>query len=197
MSQALHQPALVLNRNWQPVNVATVGRALSLVFSERAKVVDVNDYQLYDWFDWANQQPREGDPFIQAVSQRICVPEVISLTQYNRLPDTSVAFSRRNLFKRDRFMCQYCGIRPKSDELTIDHVIPRSHGGGSTWENCVLACIDCNHSKADRTPDGAMMRLKKAPVRPPWSPVYSRYNTRFESWSKFISDAYWNAELQR
>jgi 5-methylcytosine-specific restriction endonuclease McrA len=197
MSQALQQPTLVLNRNWQPVNVATVGRALSLVFSERAKVVDVDDFQLYDWCDWAQQQPDEGDVFIQAVSQRICVPEVISLTQYNRLPDTTVAFSRRNLFKRDRFKCQYCGVTPKPDELTIDHVVPRSHGGGSTWDNCVLACIDCNHTKADRTPQGANMRLKKTPARPAWSPVYSRYDTRFESWSKFISDAYWNAELER
>lgn len=197
MSQVLHQPTLVLNRNWQPVNVATVGRALSLVFSDRAKVVDVDDYQLYDWCDWADQTPAEGGQFIQAVSQKICVPEVIALTRYNRLPDTSVAFSRRNLFKRDRFMCQYCGVMPKSDELTIDHVVPRSHGGGSTWENCVLACIDCNHTKADRTPKGAGMKLKKDPARPQWSPVYSRYDTRFESWSKFISDAYWNAELER
>ena len=196
MSQTLLQPTLVLNRNWQPVNVATVGRALTLVFSERAKIVDVEDYQLYEWSDWANLEPPVGNPFIQAVSQKICVPEVIVLSQYNRLPDTSVAFSRRNLFKRDRFMCQYCGVKPKSDELTIDHVVPRSRGGGSTWENCVLACIDCNHTKADRTPEGAGIRLKKVPVRPTWSPIYSRYETRFESWAKFINDTYWNAELE-
>ena len=197
MSQALQQPTLVLNRNWQPVNVATVGRALSLVFSERAKVVDVDDFQLYDWCDWAQQQPDEGDVFIQAVSQRICVPEVISLTQYNRLPDTTVAFSRCNLFKRDRFKCQYCGVTPKPDELTIDHVVPRSHGGGSTWDNCVLACFSCNHRKADRLPEEAHMKLRKVPVQPNWSPAYSRHNLRKDSWQKFISDAYWNSELEQ
>ena len=110
MSQVLRRPALVLNRNWQPVNVATVGRALSLVFSERARIVDPGDYQLYDWSDWLALEPEGDQPFIQAVSQKVCVPEVITLTRYNRLPDTSVAFSRRNLFKRDRFMCQYCGV---------------------------------------------------------------------------------------
>ena len=197
MSQVLRRPALVLNRNWQPVNVATVGRALSLVFSERAKIVDPGDYQLYDWSDWLALEPQDDQAFIQAVSQKVCVPEVITLTRYNRLPDTSVAFSRRNLFKRDRFMCQYCGCKPKYDALTIDHIVPRSHGGGSTWENCVLACIDCNHTKADRTPEGARMKLKKPPVRPHWSPMYSRYDTQYRSWAKFISDAYWNAELEK
>ena len=196
VSQVLQRPTLVLNRNWQPVNVATVARALVMVWSDTARVVDPSDYQLYDWNDWASLVPTEDQAFVQAVSQRIRVPEVVTLTEFNRLPSTTVAFSRRNIFKRDRMACQYCGKRLKSDEATIDHVTPRSHGGGSTWENCVLACVRCNHSKADRTPQKAGMKLLTQPKQPSWNPIYSQYSVRYESWSKFISDAYWNAELE-
>ena len=197
VSEVLQRPTLVLNRSWQPVNVATVARALVMVWCDTARVVDPADYQLYDWEDWSKFNPTDDQPFVRAVSQRIRIPEVITLTDFNRLPSTTVAFSRRNIFKRDRMTCQYCGRRPKGDELTIDHVTPRSHGGGSSWENCVLACIKCNHSKADRTPKKAGMRLLNQPKQPNWNPIYSQHSTRYQSWSKFISDAYWNAELAK
>jgi 5-methylcytosine-specific restriction endonuclease McrA len=93
-------------------------------------------------------------------------------------------------------MCQYCGRKPKGDELTIDHVVPRAQGGTSTWENCVLACIRCNHSKADRTPAKAGLKLLNMPKHPNWNPVYSQHSARFKSWAKFVSDAYWDAELE-
>jgi 5-methylcytosine-specific restriction endonuclease McrA len=117
------------------------------------------------------------------------------LTSYDRVPVNAVTFSRRNVFKRDRFTCQYCGRQPGSEELTIDHVVPRSHGGRSSWENCVLACVACNHRKADRTPAEAKMDLRGNPSRPQWRPFYAARSGRIESWSKFISEAYWNAEL--
>jgi 5-methylcytosine-specific restriction endonuclease McrA len=196
VSQVLQQPTLVLNRSWQPVNVATVARALVMVWSDTARVVDPNDYQLYDWSDWAQLVPQDGQLFVRAVSQRIRVPEVITLNDFNRLPSSTVAFSRRNIFKRDRMSCQYCGRKLQGDELTIDHVVPRSQGGKSTWENCVLACIRCNHTKADRTPARAGMKLRKPPRQPAWNPVYSQHSARFKSWAKFISDAYWDAELE-
>ena len=81
--------------------------------------------------------------------------------------------------------------------MTIDHVIPRAQGGESTWDNCVLACVVCNKAKADRTPKQAGMKLRKQPVRPMWKPLYTAHNVRIESWSKFISEAYWNAELKK
>ena len=192
----LHRPTLVLNRNWQPVNVTPVCRAIVMVWNGTARVVDPADYQLYDWHDWSNLVPQADQPFIKTVSHRLCVPEVITLCEFDRVPTSSVTFSRRNIFKRDRFTCQYCGRQPKSDELTIDHVVPRSQGGASSWENCVLACVSCNHRKANRTPQQAGLRLKKAPIRPRWNPVYSEHSVRRESWVKFISNAYWNAELQ-
>lgn len=196
MTNSLDRPTLVLNRNWQPVNIASVARALTLVWNQTACVVDPEDYQLYDWEDWTQRQPEENQPYVQAIAQRLRVPEVITLLAFNQLPSSAVTFSRRNIFKRDRFTCQYCGRQPKADELTIDHVVPRSVGGQSTWDNCVLACIHCNHTKADRTPAQAKMRLRKTPVRPNWTPTYSRHAIRVESWSKFISAAYWDSELK-
>lgn len=196
-ASALQRPTLVLNRNWQPVNVATVARALVLLWNESARVVDPDDYRLYDWADWSQRRPREGDAFIQAVRFPLRVPEVIVLAEYDRLPTGAVSFSRRNLFKRDHWTCQYCGKRPGGNELTIDHVLPRSRGGTSTWENCVLACIACNTRKADRTPQEAGLKLHRPPVRPRWKPMYARHATRIASWSKFVSEVYWDVSLER
>ncbi len=196
VARVLRHPTLVLNRNWQPVNITSVARSLTMVFGGTARVVDPETYQLFDWDDWSRVVPDKDGPFIQAVSQRFCVPEVIALNHYDRLPKASVTFSRRNIFKRDKFTCQYCGAQPRSDELTIDHVLPRAQGGDSSWENCVLACVACNHRKADRTPAQAKMRLRKVPVRPSWNPAYSRHTRRVDSWRKFISEVYWDVELQ-
>ena len=197
-----------------------------MVWNESAKVVDPLDYQLYDWNDWSKLVPDRDEPFVQAVRQRFRAPEVVTLTEFERLPSAAVTFSRRNVFKRDRFTCQYCGRQGRSDsgsgdeagdvtstagarsrgnrprrqpagvELTIDHVVPRAQGGESSWTNCVLACLECNKRKADRTPAQANVRLRKEPVRPTWQPLYSEHASRMESWSKFISEAYWNAELR-
>ncbi len=197
VTKVLHRPTLVLNRNWQPVHVATVARALALLWNETARVVDPADYQAYTWDDWAKLRPGEGERFIQAVRFRLRVPEVVTLNAYDRLPNAAVTFSRRNIFKRDRFACQYCGVQPGSEELTLDHVVPRAQGGESRWDNCVLACVSCNKRKADRTPEQAGMRLRRQPVQPTWRPLYSAHDVRIESWSKFVSEAYWNAALEK
>lgn len=191
----LTRPTLVLNRNWQPVAVSTVSRALVLVWNGVARVVDPRDFQLYDWADWSQLQPDGEEPVIRTCRLQLRVPEVITLTTYDRLPTQQVAFSRRNLFQRDRFMCQYCGIQPGSEELTIDHVMPRSRGGLTTWDNCVLACVECNKRKADRTPTEAHMHLRSHPKRPRWKPLYAARAVVPESWSQFISEMYWNVEL--
>ena len=192
----LQRPTLVLNRNWQPVRVSTVSRSLVLLWNGTAKVVDPHDFQQYDWADWSQLQPLDGEPFIQAIHQRLRVPEVLSLTEYDRLPQMDVAFSRRNLFKRDHYQCQYCGVQPGGDDLTIDHVLPRSRGGLSTWENCVLACVECNKRKANHMLGEVGMKLKKLPIRPKWKPLYAISSMPIASWTKFISEAYWNVELE-
>ena len=151
-SSVLERPTLVLNRNWQPVAVSTVSRSLIKVWNGSARIVDPTSFQLYSWADWAQLRPADGDPVIRTQWLSLRVPEVITLTRYDRLPIKIVAFSRRNVFKRDGYTCQYCGCRPGSEELTIDHVVPRSRNGLSSWTNCVLACIDCNTRKANRWP---------------------------------------------
>ncbi|HMO14960.1 MAG TPA: HNH endonuclease [Pirellulaceae bacterium] len=195
-SNVLNRHALVLNRSWQAINVITVARSLAMVYSNAARVVHPHTFQLMDWDDWSRLEPSGDEPFVQAVTQRFCVPEVVALNQFDLVPISSVTFSRRNIFKRDRFTCQYCGRQPDGDELTIDHVVPRSQGGPSTWENCVLACMTCNNVKADRTPQQARMKLRKQPVRPKWNPSFTRTSIRLDSWRNFISEAYWNVELE-
>jgi len=195
-TSSVTKPVLVLNRNWQAINVATVARALVMLWNESAKIVDPVDFQLYDWSDWSDLVPDRDEPFIQSVRMRIRIPEVIALTQFDAMPVQKVTFSRRNVFKRDKMTCQYCGKKPGSEELTIDHVIPRAQGGQSTWTNCVLACMQCNSRKADRTPEQARMKLAKEPVRPAWKPIYADRMNRVESWSKFISEAYWIVSIE-
>ncbi len=195
-TKTLQQPTLMLNRTWQPVNVTTVARALVLVWNEGARVVDPDDFRLYTWNDWSSIVPQAGEAFIQAVQMRLKVPEVIVLNRYDRIPAAEVSFSRRNIFKRDHWTCQYCGIQPASEDLTVDHIVPRSQGGISSWNNCVLACWECNKRKADRSVRDAGMKLRKTPQRPTWRPLYYRHSMRIESWSKFISEMYWSVPLE-
>lgn len=187
---------LVLNRGWSPVHVVTVKTALVMLAKQIARVVDVNDYQTYTWDDWAQIRPEDGDRVLKSVNCEFRVPEVITLTGYDRLPQRKVTFSRRNVYKRDGFQCQYCGKSPGSEELTLDHVLPRAQGGTSTWTNCVLSCIDCNSRKADRTPEQAKMKLRKQPVTPNWKPLYANHRIRLDSWKKFVSEAYWLLPLE-
>lgn len=191
----LSSHVLVLNRGWSPVHVVTVKTALVMLAKGVAKVVDVEDYQTYTWDDWAQIRPEDGDRVLKSVNCEFRVPEVITLTGYDRLPQRKVTFSRRNVYKRD-VVCQYCGKQPGTEELTIDHVVPRAQGGVSSWTNCVLACIECNARRADRRPDQCGMRLSRSPVTPKWKPLYANHRVRLVSWSKFISEAYWNIPLQ-
>ncbi len=197
MSQSvLQSPTLVLNRNWQPVHVATVARSLVMLYGGTVRVVDPRDYQTYNWDDWSRLRPTADDSFVRCVTYRLRVPEVVVLAHYDGLPGTTVPFSRRNIYKRDKYTCQYCGEQPSVEELTIDHVLPRAQGGTSTWENCVLACVECNKRKADRTPQQACMRLRHEPGRPAWRPLYAWHSRPIKSWTRFVGEAYWNVTLE-
>ena len=195
MSQVLQQPTLVLNKVWQPVDVTPVCDAITMVWNERAKIVD-DDYQQHDWESWSQMAPQPGEQFIKATRLSLRVPQVVTLTEYDRLPIATVCFSRRNIFKRDHNTCLYCHRQFRTEDLTIDHVIPKSRGGTSTWENCATACVPCNKRKAARTPEEAKMKLRHKPTRPEWKPLYAIPAMKFESWSKFISEAFWNVQLE-
>jgi len=184
-------PTLVLNKGWTPISIMPVKKAITKVMSDLARIVDPDDYQLYTFEDWMNLSVKEGDLFISTSHSKVRVPEIIVLQEYEKLPQREVKLSRRNLLIRDNYTCQYTGKRITMDTATMDHVIPRSKGGGSTWENLVMCCLDINAKKADRTPDEAGLKLLKKPERPKWNPVYARFARLASSavppsWSKFI-----------
>jgi 5-methylcytosine-specific restriction endonuclease McrA len=185
----LQRPTLVLNRHWRPVHVTSVVRALVLLWNDAARVVDPDDYRQYAWDDWAALGPEPGAAALRTTRGALRVPEVIGLTRFDRLPATAVTFSRRNVARRDHFACQYCGAMPGWEGITIDHVVPRSRGGATGWLNCVAACAACNARKADRTPEQAGMRLRKAPARPDWKPLFSARAAGVASWAKFLDEA--------
>jgi len=201
MTQAvLERPALVLNRAWVPIQVTTVREAIGLVAKGSALVVEPETFRSHDlrsWDDASRARKALDGAVVRSARLALLPPEVIVLTAYSGRGERSVIFSRKNLYKRDRYACQYCGVQPGPEELTIDHVKPRSKGGASSWENCVLACVPCNRRKADRTPEAAGLRLRKAPRKPSWkSLTHVPARERRESWSAFLSRAYWEVELE-
>jgi 5-methylcytosine-specific restriction endonuclease McrA len=134
------------------------------------------------------------------VSRRIRVPRVVVLVAYEHLPKARVRFSRFNIYARDDSTCQYCGRRFPRSDLNLDHVVPRSRGGSTNWENVVCSCVPCNLRKGGRTPEEAGMRLLRHPARPRWTPVFRNAARRafYREWMPFLSmaeAAYWNTEL--
>lgn len=202
MSNALSMQVLVLNKGWVPVGTISVQRAIIMLFSEyedgqpRAKIIDPASYSMFTWADWAKLRPRATDEVIRSANIAFRCPEVILLTKYEKIPKPRTHFSRRSLYKRDGYRCQYCFCRPGSEELTIDHVLPRSKGGLTTWENCVLACIDCNTKKADRTLEECGMVLRTQPQRPKLNLFRADTIKRVKSWEAFLGIAYWETPLQ-
>lgn len=192
----LDEPTLVLNRSWLAISTTTVRKAMSLLYQRAASVICPETYQPHDFDSWSSLAVARDEPCVRTVSLRLKVPEIIVLSCYDSLPRRSVAFSRRNLYRRDHFTCQYCGSRPGSEELTIDHIVPRSLGGRTAWNNCVLACVECNKRKSNRALGETGMRLRKPPRSPRWSwDVEIAIGRRRASWEHFLSERYWNVEL--
>jgi len=196
----LARPALVLNRHWSPIQMTTVMEAISLVAKGSARIIEPETFQAHDlmsWNDVSKAKSKFEGSVIRSSTLALVPPEVILLTKYDGQGERSVVYSRKNIFKRDRFTCMYCGIQPGPEELTIDHIIPRSKGGTGTWENSVLACIECNKKKADMTPEQAGMKLRKVPKKPTWKTLaHVHPKQRLESWEQFLGRAYWEVELE-
>ncbi len=203
---ALDASVLVLNKCYMAVHIIPVRRAFCLLFKELAEVITLDDgrYASHDFQSWrevSEARARFKDPdddYIRTIHFEIQVPRVIRLLTYDRLPRTKVKFNRRNIFARDGNRCQYCGRRFPTVELSLDHVMPRSRGGGTDWENIVCACIRCNVRKGGRTPAEANMKLIKQPVKPRTSPTLGLKlaNRKYQSWKTFLDDAYWTVELR-
>ena len=202
----LDTSVLVLNRLFMAVRVVRARHAFVLLWKQVAEVVSVEDetFATYDFTSWAemSQLRRQFQPdaheWVRTVRFEIAVPRVIRLLTYDRLPKTRVRLNRRNLFARDANRCQYCGKRFKTTELSIDHVVPRSRGGRTTWANVVCACMKCNVRKGGRTPPEAGLHLVREPVQPRFSPVISLHagSEKYRSWKQFLDAAYWHVELR-
>lgn len=187
MSFGLQAPVLVLNRNFQPVRVTRARNAFVMMYVGSARALD-SSFESYDWPEWAKLQAEAHDEVIGTLHGALRVPRVIVLISYNRVPRAAVRLSRRNVFVRDGYRCQYCAETPPIRDLNLDHVMPRSRGGKSTWDNLVTSCRPCNLRKGRYTPDELGMRLLREPVRPTWSTAQQLGSTprRFAEWEPFL-----------
>jgi 5-methylcytosine-specific restriction endonuclease McrA len=211
VAPALNANVLVLNRYYQAIRVINVRRAFSLLCRELAEVIHIEKdasgqakWQNLDFDEWqelsqlkAEFEP-DGHDWIHTVRFAIAVPRIIRLLGYDKLPRQDVKFNRRNIYARDSNRCQYCGKRMPTTELSLDHVVPKSQGGKSSWDNIVCCCVRCNVKKGGRTPEQAHMHLITKPVKPKRSPVINikLADERYSSWKQFLDTAYWTVELK-
>ena len=184
----LNSSVLVLNRSYLPIHVTSVRRAFAMVYQDLARVVD-DRYEIFDFESWRRTATSGDCDVIGTPSGWIRVPRVILLRVYDRIPKRHLRYSRANVFARDKFTCQYCGVKPPRSELNLDHVIPRSLGGRPTWENVVCSCVDCNRHKGGRTPEQARIGLLRTPTKPRWTPLTNIAVSRvhYEEWTPFLS----------
>ena len=205
-SPSLGLSVLVLNRTFVAVHVTNVRRAITLLFRDLAEVVHVEEgqygaYSFESWRELSAMQATLRDPdhdWIRGVGFDLRAQRVIRLLSCDRGPRQGLRFNRRNVFARDGNQCQYCGQHFPMSELSLDHVVPRSQGGVTSWENIVCACVACNVRKGGRTPTEARMHLIRHPVKPKRSPLLSLKlgNPKYASWKSFVDRAYWTVDLK-
>jgi 5-methylcytosine-specific restriction endonuclease McrA len=204
--RTLSSSVLVLNRHYLAVHVLSVRRAFCLLYRDLAEVIHhenghYGNYDFAGWCElselWAVEKVDEED-WIRAVNFEVRVPRVIRLLRYDRVPRQTLRFNRRNLFARDEHRCQYCGRNFPNSQLSFDHVLPRSRGGETSWENVVCSCVTCNSKKGGRTPQEARMRLLLTPARPKHNPLLAMKlsNPKYESWRTFLSGVDCSVELR-
>ncbi len=146
------EPVLLLNASFEPLRVIDWKRALTLVFAGKVEVVE--------------EYARE----IRSIRLAVRLPAVVRLLTLVRVRGTGVKFSRQNIYARDNYACQYCGVQPLVSELTYDHVIPRAHGGATDWTNIVTCCIPCNRQKGGQALEQSGLHLQRLPRKPTWQP---------------------------
>ncbi len=207
--RALESSVLVLNKFYAAVHIVNVKRAFALLFKESAEVVSIDNgqYNSYDFSSWVDvsafkaefELPDEDQyESIRTFSIEIRVPKIIRLVVYDKLPKTRVKFNRKNIFARDKSICQYCGKRFPTSELSLDHVVPRTQGGNNSWKNIVCACANCHKHTGGRRPAEAGMKLIRKPVQPRHCPIIQLKlgSDKYQSWRQFLDHAYWSVPLE-
>ena len=182
------------------MHITTARRAFILLYQGVAKAID-EQFEVFTFDDWSELRPPAGEPFVGLVNGALRIPKVIVLQSYDRIPKRTVRFSRKNIYARDKHTCQYCGIKSPPNELNIDHIMPRSRGGKSTWDNVVCSCHECNRKKGGHSPEEAGMKLIGKPKKPRWTPYLGFHldHRIYKEWIpflNFIDAAYWNVELE-
>ena len=193
MSEKLSRnTVLVLNKNWQAVGIKNPADTFAMLMTDAATGLDIRglDYMVpLRWNDWVKLPIEDDDDFVQTINQKIKIPKVIILSRFDRVPKKRPRFSQKNIWIRDNFTCQYTGKKLRPGEGNIDHVVPRSKGGSTSWDNCVLACKQVNAKKADATPEEAGLKLLKKPEPPKELPVFhyitNKHNVK--EWEIFLA----------
>lgn len=192
MDNILHKAiVLVLNRNWQAINTTTPALAFGQMATNVATGLDIRgqDWMVpVQWDDWLELPVRDDHFSVGTARGAVRVPTVVVLSRFDRVPLKRPKFSLRNIWERDGGRCQYTGRELAPREGNIDHVVPRSRGGGTTWENCVLSHREVNQRKADRTPGEAGLSLRQEPQRPDELPVtwFIRNPYGIPDWEVFL-----------
>ncbi len=166
----MRQSVLVLNQDYQPLTICTVQRAFLMVYLDKAELINASKTK-----------------YLRTVSHKFPLPSVIRIVRYIHIPYRGVVLTRYNIFKRDNFECQYCGT---CKDLTLDHVVPRSKGGKSTWKNLVTACKSCNARKGDFNLKEIGMNLKRPPFKPSYV-MFLRDNNGLvqKDWLEYLEPA--------
>jgi 5-methylcytosine-specific restriction endonuclease McrA len=187
LSYGLSAPVLVLNRNYQPVRVTTARHAFTMMYLGRAHALS-DGYESLDFAAWLLTAPTANDEVVGTPSGFVRVPRLLHLLYYNRVPQVPVRLSRRNVLLRDDYRCQYCSKRPHPRDLNLDHVVPRSRGGRSTWENLVTSCRGCNLRKGRHLPAECGMTPLREPFKPAWNLAARLLSSdrRFVEWEPFL-----------
>jgi 5-methylcytosine-specific restriction endonuclease McrA len=191
MTSFIDQPiVLVLNKHWQAIHVKTPAEAFCMLASDAATALDISDGNFVPtkFADWLALPVRETDRAVTTPRGSVRVPTVIISLNYAKVPLRRPAFGARGIWERDGGVCQYTGQKLAPDEGNIDHVVPRSRGGATDWENCVLAHREVNSRKADRLPQEAGLRLRKRPTAPRALPVsaFIRNRHAIADWDHFL-----------
>jgi len=212
MNKLLGKHVLTLNKNWAAIDTCTVASAFGKLFSETCRFMDHQDdsLTLHPLESWLSLPVLNGDEAIRTAHLSLRIPEIIVMKGGVAPRKRAMQFSRRNLMRRDKGLCQYCGAKPTPEHTTVDHVLPKTKGGKSCWTNCVISCKPCNATKADRTlADSGMTLLPRPDMRlafphdqkkwtqpfvPAWSPVFRIGHQELRpSWEKFLPAEVWEA----
>src|ERR1700678_3783681 len=192
MSDVLNKSTvLVLNRNWQAIHVKTPAQAFCMMATDVATALDIQEdgaMQPVKWTDWVTLPVREGDNAVRTVHGAVRAPTVIVLANFAKVPKRRPKLSAKNIWRRDGGTCQYTGRKLAPHEGNIDHVVPRSRGGRTAWDNCVLAHREINSRKADRLPQEAGLLLRKRPSAPRALPAsaFIRNHHGVADWERFL-----------